>query len=222
MPHRIALIHAVTVAVPPIAEAFRELWPEARPVNILDDSLSPDREKSEILSPEMYSRFETLTRYAVDIGSTGILFTCSAFGEAIEAAATKVRVPVLKPNEAMFDAALARGSRIGMLATFGPSVTSMEREFEALARERGSSATIETHCVPEAMTALRHGDGATHDRLLANAAPKLGGCDVVLLAHFSTARAQKLVTEALSCPVLTSPGSAVLKLKSILTPAAVA
>ena len=222
MPHRIALIHAVTVAVPPIAEAFRELWPEARPLNILDDSLSPDREKSERLPPEMYSRFETLTRYAVDIGATGILFTCSAFGEAIEAAATKVRVPVLKPNEAMFEAALERGNRIGMLATFGPSVASMESEFEELARQRRAGATIETHCVPEAMAALRRGDFATHDKLLADTAPKLSRCDVVLLAHFSTARAQKLVSGSLSCPVMTSPGSAVLKLKSILTPAAAA
>ena len=34
---RIALIHAVTVAVAPVETAFRELWPEAECVNILDE-----------------------------------------------------------------------------------------------------------------------------------------------------------------------------------------
>jgi hypothetical protein len=43
---RIALIHAVTVAITPVQSAFRQLWPEAECANILDDSLSVDRERS--------------------------------------------------------------------------------------------------------------------------------------------------------------------------------
>jgi hypothetical protein len=40
MKARIALIHAVTVAMEPVHEAFRRLWPEAECCNILDDSLN--------------------------------------------------------------------------------------------------------------------------------------------------------------------------------------
>src|SRR5438094_8585097 len=90
----------------------------------------------------------------------------------------------------MFEAALGVGSRIGMLATFGPSVAGMEAEFRQFAAERHSPATIETVCVDAAMSALRAGDGAAHDRLLAEAAPRLAGCDAVLLAHLSTSRAE--------------------------------
>ena len=132
MKTRIALIHAVTVAIQPVQEAFLALWPEAECGNILDDSLSLDRERDGVLTAVMTQRILALAEYAAATGAAGILFTCSAFGEAIGAAAARATIPVLKPNEAMFEAALAAGRRIGMLATFAPSVHSMEEEFRLL------------------------------------------------------------------------------------------
>src|SRR5258708_20259272 len=126
---RIALIHAVTVAMAPVHETFRRLWPEAECVDILDTSLSRDRERDGELTPAMIGRFLLLAKYAEDNGADGILFTCSAFGEAIEEAAAAAKVPVLKPNEAMFDAALAAGRRLGMLAPFAPRLAPLEDEF---------------------------------------------------------------------------------------------
>src|ERR1051326_8819913 len=195
---RIALIHAVTVAMAPVHDAFARLWPEAECTDLLDTALAPDRERDGELTAVMCGRIATLARYAAGTGAAGILFTCSAFVEAIESAAKASAIPVLKPNEAMFEAALASGGRIGMLATFAPSVAGMEQEFRDLAASRGARATIETLCVAEAMAALKAGDGATHDRLLAAAAPRLEGCDAVLLAHFSTARAEAAVRAAVS------------------------
>jgi Asp/Glu/hydantoin racemase len=216
MTARIALIHAVTVAMEPVHEAFRRLWPEAECCNILDDSLSLDRERDGMLTAAMRQRIEDLADYAAAIGANGILFTCSAFGEAIEAAAGRLPIPVLKPNEAMFEAALAIGGRIAMLATFAPSVGSMEDAFRDMAATSRSRATIETYCVPGAMAALRAGDGEEHNRLIAEAAPRFADRDAVLLAHFSTARAAPAVMAVLDRPVLTSPGSAVAKLKGII------
>ena len=215
---RIALIHAVAVAVAPVKAAFGELWPEAECVNILDDSLSVDRERDQTLTAAMTRRIIALAEYGHATGAAGILFTCSAFGAAIEAAAERLPVPVLRPNEAMFEAALTAGRRIGMLATFAPSVAPMEEEFRQLAAMRHSPATIETYCVPGAMAALKDDDTAAHDRLVADAAaPYFGDHDAVLLAHFSTSRAAAAANAKLGRPVLTSPASAVAKLKSILT-----
>jgi len=217
MTTRIALIHAVTVAMEPVAEAFRLLWPEAQCCNILDDSLSLDRERDGVLTEAMRRRILVLAEYGAAIGADGILFTCSAFGEAIEAAAARLAIPVLKPNEAMFEASLATGGHIGMLATFAPSVGSMESEFREMAATNGKRAAIETYCVPGAMAALKAGEGAEHDQLIAQAAPRFADCDTVLLAHFSTARAARAVSAIIDRPVLTSPGSAVVKLKAILS-----
>jgi hypothetical protein len=210
---RIALIHAVTVAMAPVHEAFRKLWPEAECVDILDTSLSRDRERDGELTPAMIDRFLLLAKYAEDNGAAGILFTCSAFGEAIEAAADKAKVPVLKPNEAMFGAALAAGKRLGMLATFAPSVAGMEAEFREIA---GDKVALSSFCVPGAMKALQAGDAAEHDQLLAIAAPRFADYDALLLAHFSTSRAAAAVKAAVRCPVLTAPGAAVSKLKGLI------
>jgi Asp/Glu/hydantoin racemase len=213
---RIVLVHAVRVAMQPIEDAFRADWPGAERVNLLDDSLSVDRAAATELQPAMFARFKALTDYAEAIGATGLLFTCSAFGPAIEAARTGRAFPVLKPNEAMFADALARGAHIGMLATFAPSVAPMEEEFREMAERRRPEATIRSVFVPDAMDALNAGDGERHDRLIAARAPELAGCDVVLLAQFSTARAAPAVAKALNLPVLTSPQSAVAQLKAAI------
>lgn len=217
-PHRITLIHATSVAIAPIAEAFAWGWPEAEVYNFLDDSLAPDLERAGRLDDGMIDRFRNLARYAMDCGTNGILFTCSAFGSAIEAVAAELSpVPVLKPNEAMFEAALKIGGKLGMLATFEPSVPSMEREFEQLAKAACVEPMLESLCVPGAMEALRAGDADTHNRLIAEAAPGLAHCDAVMLAHFSTAQARSTVATALNVPILTSPDSAVKKIKAALS-----
>ncbi len=216
MAYRIVLIHAIAVAVDPVADAFERLWPEAGTVNLLDDSLSTDRAAAGRLDESMMKRFVRLGAYAFEIGADGVLFTCSAFGPAIEAIASRAPVPVLKPNEAMFAAALDIGMRIGMLATFQGSIAPMSAEFDAMVAIRGQAASLECCLVEAAMTALRQGDRAGHDRLLAEAATELEDCDAVMLAQFSMAPAQTAVKEVLGVPVLTAPDSAVARLRAMV------
>lgn len=214
---RIAAIHAVTVAMQPTGDAFAQHWPDAEVVNLLDDSLALDRGTSQELPPAMVNRFADLMAYAGSIGVQGVLFTCSAFGPAIAAVAAGWHGPVLKPNEAMFEAAFEHGRRIGMLSTFEAANAPMEEEFRELSRRRGQAATITIVTVPEAMTALRAGDVATHNALLAQAAKGLADCDAIMLAQFSASRAEAEVQSSVSAPVLTSPATAVEKLRRLLT-----
>lgn len=216
MPQRIVLLHATPVAMQPIHQSFNHLWPEAELVNLLDDGLTIDRAKEADLSPQLIERFVQLGRYGFNTGADGILVTCSAFGPAIEQMACELPVPVLKPNEAMFRAALQQGKRIGMLATFAPAVVTMTKEFDEFVASSGSDATLTTLVVDDAIDLLRKGDAESHNRLVAARAHELADCDVIMLAHFSTSRALAAVQEIVSIPVLSAPDAAVMLMRELI------
>src|SRR5215813_1498468 len=160
---RIALIHALKHSIQPIESSFARLWPEARLMNLLDDSLSADLARDGGLTDAMTERFLTLGRYVVSTGADAILFTCSAFGPCIEAVArAHAPMPVLKPNEAMIEQAVARGRRVGLLSTFPPASRPMSAEFPA-------SVAVVPKLAEGALAALDSGNRAEHDRLIADA-----------------------------------------------------
>jgi Asp/Glu/hydantoin racemase len=217
MATRIVLLHATPIAMQPIQLAFSQRWADAEIVNLLDDGLTIDRAREDDLSSKMIDRFVSLGKYAHGIGADGILVTCSAFGAAIDQLAKSVPVPVIKPNEAMFQAAVAYGLRIGMLATFGPSVPTMTHEFDEFVASQNRNAELRTVLVDRAIDLLRAGDAEAHNTLVAARAPELADCDAIMLAHFSTSRAASLVRAAVDKPILTAPDAAVDLMKRLVT-----
>lgn len=214
---RIVLLHATLVAVEPIRTAFLTHWPEAETVNLLDDGLTIDRAKDAELTETLIERFVDFGRYASRIGADGILVTCSAFGTAIDRMIAEFSIPVLKPNEAMFRAALSYGNRIGMLATFAPAVVTMTEEFDTFVKEAGTAAKLQTIVVDGAMADLRAGNADGHNSRIAARAPEFGTCDALMLAHFSTSRAQALVEQTVQVPVLSAPVAAVEQMRTMVT-----
>jgi Asp/Glu/hydantoin racemase len=207
---RITLIHALKHSIVPIEDSFARLWPDATLMNLVDDSLSADLARDGRLTQAMTDRFLSLGRYATGTGSDAILFTCSAFGPCIEAVAREhAPMPVLTPSEAMIEQAAARGHKIGLLSTFPPTLASMPAEFP-------DTVEIVTKLATGALAALDRGDRAEHDRIVAEASRDLRDCDLIALAQYSMAPAAALVAEVSGRPVLTTPDSAVLKLKQLL------
>ena len=217
---RIQLIHAVTVAQGPIHGAFARLWPEARIVDLTEASLATDLSEAGELTDAFTDRMAALVAYGVETGADAVLFTCSAFGAAIEAARDGVEIPVLKPDEAMIEAALASGasggSRIGGLATFAPTIASLAGELDATAGARGLKPAIDLRHVPGAMEALQSGRADEHDRLIAEAAAEMTDVDVLMLAQFSMSGARDAIADVPGRQVLTAPDEAVMKLKRLL------
>jgi Asp/Glu/hydantoin racemase len=205
---RVALIHALAHSVAPVNEAFEQRWPQARRMNLLDDSLSADLADVGAIDERMTRRFLALADYVLGTGAQGILFTCSAFGTCIDAVKARYReVPVLKPNEAMIDEAPRAGRRIGLVASFAPTLASMPAEF--------SSDVVVTPVLADgALEALNRGNAQLHDLLVADAAERIArNVDAIALAQFSLARAAPLVAQRTGVPVLTTPDSAVIALR---------
>jgi hypothetical protein len=204
---RISLIHALRQSIDPIEDAFARLWPEAVLQNLIDDSLSRDLARTGRLDEKMVQRFLTLGRYAKSTGADAILFSCSAFGPAIDAVVRDLApLPVRKPNQAMIAHAVQHGGRIAIVSSFQPTLDSMPAEFPA-------GTTLVPIFVKDAMAALASGDAATHDRLVAEACGS-AHADVFALTQFSIARAASSVEAATGKPVLTTPDAAVLDIKS--------
>lgn len=213
----IVLFHVHKDAMNAAVAAFAQDWPEARVSNILEDGLFEwVRETGEVV-PGMYDAFQTLAEYAVGRGADGILYSCSAFRECIDACIARFDIPMLKPNDAMIEAALNVGDRIAVLATVGPTITSISAEIEEMARAAGRDVSLTPHMVDGAFDAMAAGDGATHDRLVAAAAEGIRDADVIVLAQFTLARAVPAVAAVTNIPVLNSPGAAVAKMRELLT-----
>ncbi|MEM7503762.1 MAG: aspartate/glutamate racemase family protein [Pseudomonadota bacterium] len=218
---RIALIHALEESVAPARSAFRRDWPSANVFDLLDTSLSRDLAARGTLDDELANRFIRLADYAASSTGEGgdtaaILFTCSAFGTAIEAVKQRLHIPVLTPNEAAFEDAVRRHETIGLIVSFEPSERPLCRELADCATKNSHNVSVVSAVAEGALEALKRGDTAGHDNFVSCAAEKLGPVDVLLLGQFSLARSASALEERQSAPVLTTPASAVHKLKGLL------
>jgi len=220
---RIALIHALEESVVPARTAFRKNWPDADAFDLLDTSLAVDLARKGRLDSSIMDRFQTLSDYVLRSGAKsnplrGILFTCSAFGPAIDAVKAVMPIPVLRPNESAFRDACRLGRRIGLLVTFQPSLGGLRRELEQMAAEQGKSVEVTGAVAGNALEALKRGDPDEHDRIVAEAASGLADIDVLVLGQFSLARASGRVKAVVDLPVVTTPDAAVCELKRRVLP----
>jgi Asp/Glu/hydantoin racemase len=213
---RITLFSVHRDAMEAAVRAFEKDWPAARISNLLDDGLFAWVRASGVV-PQMYEVFRTLTRYMVSRGADGIVFTCSAFREVIDACIAEFDLPILKPNDAMIERALDIGSRIAVVATVGPTIPSISAEIEQMAAVRGQAVQLVPCVVEGAFDALAGGDAAKHDALVAARAREIQACDVIVLAQFTLSRARNAVAATTDIPVLESPGAAVAKMKAMLS-----
>ena len=210
-PTTLGLIHTSATLIPVFQQLAAQHLPGTKLFNIVDDSLvknimarggTPDK--------AIYKRVLDYVRSAEDSGADYILVTCSSIGDAIEAAAAEVQVPVLRVDQPMADQAVNTGRRVGVIATLATTLRPTADLVERRAKLAGKEIALTAIVCEGAFEALMAGDAQKHDRLVAAGLEELASnVDVILLAQASMARVVDSLSEAQKpVPILTSPPSA--------------
>jgi Asp/Glu/hydantoin racemase len=213
MRKRIFLVHPTMLAMPPVDQAFKTLWPDATIVNVLDESLYNDIPQDGKLAPEIFTRLTSLFRHCEASRADGIVFSGSTFGPAVEDARRNVGIPVLRIEEAMMDDAAARGGSILLVCTQKRAQPVVRGTLDAAAKQAGKPLTVTELWVSGARDALNRGDNATHDRLIAEQTAAAGDFDQIVFGMMSMAPAKAKMPAALAAKVFTAGEAAVARMQ---------
>jgi Asp/Glu/hydantoin racemase len=124
----------------------------------------------------------------------------------VEAIAAGFALPILKIDYPMARRAVGAGRKVGVAATFPPTLGPTRRLITEAAREAGAEVEIIEEVAGGAYDALLAGDAERHDELLLAAVSRLEarGVSVVVLAQVSMARVLPKVAGRVGVPVLSS------------------
>lgn len=213
----VVVVHTGPVTVGPITTLAPELLPGVRIVNLVDDSLLKDAMAAGGVTPAVRRRLVQYFAIGQDMGADIILNACSSVGEAADAAANLLDIPVLKIDVAMAEQAVRRASRIGVAATVQTTLDPTVRLVESTAARLGKAVTVERQLCTGAFDALLAGDGAGHDEIVAAHLAELAGrVDLIVLAQVSMARAADGLGSRIPVPVLSSPRLGLERLAAVL------
>lgn len=218
MKPRIFLVHPYIHSMATITDAFRATWPEAEAVNLYDESLYVDVGADDSMPGLMHGRLVSLFRHCELSGADGIIFTGSAFGFLVDTAKSAVRIPVLKPDEAMAEIAVREGSHLLLACTAKQAIPIIRRNIDAAASVAGRDIEVRELWIPDAQSALSDGkDGrGIHDHLIAKRLERETGYDLIVFGQISMASAVAGLPEGLADCVLTTPEAAIRKMRMLL------
>lgn len=214
----LTVLHTGFTTVPVIGRQIKEiLSPDIVVRNVVDDSLLVDTRKAGYMTEDVANRLVSYVKMAESHGSDCVLFACSSVGPAADMARKEVKIPVLKIDEPMAEAAVNRGRRIAIIATVGTTLKPTRDLVEKAAKERGVEVQIETFLNDKAFDILSAGDVVGHNRLLIDDIVKRASeFDVVVLAQASMTNILPDLPDEVSRKVLTSPRLGVLRVAEVM------
>ncbi|MGH9940747.1 MAG: aspartate/glutamate racemase family protein [Pyrinomonadaceae bacterium] len=203
----IALIHTSPAAIAPLMRFYTEAAPELEITNLLDDGLLRLlAAKEHATVEERLAEMLTVAArtYEAELG----MVTCSSVTkEIVDRLAPRFALPVLKIDYPMAREAVGAGRRrIGVAATFAPTIVPTSRLISEAAEAAGAAVEIIQEVVPDAYDALLSGDERAHDELLCAGIERLAAkrVDVIVLAQISMARVLPRLEGKIAVPVLSS------------------
>ncbi|HUV94722.1 MAG TPA: aspartate/glutamate racemase family protein [Anaerolineae bacterium] len=213
---QLTILYTGLVPVPGMVALAKEILPDVRVVNIVDDSLLDDVLTAGGLTQEVTRRICQYALAAEDGGADVILSQCSSVGEAIDVARKLVHTPIVKIDEPMAEEALRFGSRVAVAATLPTTLDPTCRLIEHTARCLGKRVQIRRVLAEGAFDVLKAGDVAGHNAMVLREIRSVQGvADVIVLAQGSMAMLIPEL-EGLGVPVLASPRLGMMRVKQVL------
>lgn len=214
----LTVLHTGLTTVPVIGRQIKDILPKDVVVrHVVDDSLLIDTRLAGYMTDDVANRIVDYVKLAESHGSACVLFACSSVGPAADLAQKVVKIPVLKIDVPMAEAAVERGPRIAILATVSTTLKPTRGLVEKAAQEKGVKVEIETRLSDKAFDKLSEGDVEEHNRLLIGDIIKAAAeFDVVVLAQASMTNILPALSEEVSSKVLTSPRLGVLRTAKVL------
>jgi len=218
MKRKVGMVHSVAALVSAFNELAAELLPDVEIIHLVDEGLLRDVLSSGQLTPSMARRFGLLASFAKESGAEIVMLTCSSLSPLIDESEDIADVPLLKVDEAMVDAAVRLGKRIGVIATAYTTLKPTSDLIKARSVMQGKKVEVETVLCEGAFDALQRGELETHDRTVKDRLSELmKKVDVVVLAQASIARVVAQIPEKEhKVPILSSPRLGVQRLKEKL------
>ena len=213
----VVCVHTAMALVEPLTKTFAELLPEANVNHIADSSLIKEVIANNAVTPAVRRRLLAYYNAAADAGADVVFNTCSSVGDVADYGDIYARIPVFRIDRPMAAEAVAKADRIGVISTLPTTLDPTCRLLLGEAEKAGRKVTLVEGLADGAFAAGQSGDGATHDRLIAEAAQRIADrVDMFVLAQGSMARMEQRLSELTGKPVLSSPVSGVLGLRKFL------
>jgi Asp/Glu/hydantoin racemase len=209
----IAVIHTSPATVEVFGRLLAEHLPQARVVNLLDDSILPQLRDNGGDVQAVVPRWRQYAHIAEGLGATVILNACSSIGALCETIGPELGVPVVRVDRALAEEAVRRGRRIAVVATLASTLGPSRDLLASTAAAQQRDIEIDAILVDGAYAALIAGDRDAHDDLIADALGRAAAAsDAVVLAQASMARVLPRLDPARQAKCLVSPPLAVAEL----------
>ena len=200
-----------------IQKIFKELLPDVRLINIVDDSLLPDVMATGVISADVIRRMCSYAVAAETAGADAIFSACSSLGPSINVARELVSIPVIKIDDAMAEKAARESERVGVLATvpttLGPTVDLINEKAAGM----GKSVEVRRGLVEGAFEELMAGNREQHDTMVSEAAQALAKTvDLLVLAQASMTRLANSLSSDTGLPVMSSPRLGIEHVRRVL------
>jgi hypothetical protein len=216
---KVALVSSTRAVFGPMEAAFRERFPEAKILHLLDETLLEDFRLEGGLSPHSRQKALRMALTAQEAGVDGILVTCSTLSPSVDDLRPFLKIPIVKIDEPVIEEVVQKADTIGLLATAETVLKSVEPLVMKKAVDFGRKISVRTFIKGDVWPLLQKDPSAFYRAIAEAATQAARECQAIILTQVSIAPGRDYVEEKLRHKIYASPIYAVQTLREILSKA---